>query len=136
MEDILQKWEFERDRYQIEKIKSTITLASGTLIVSLGIINTKIVLGYKGVLYISWVFLIFSLIFGIYAINVGVVRYDRAVQGKLGKLNGKEKELYEKGKVLTPFEAKSISVQIYSFLIGLISFFVFVALNTYSIINW
>ncbi len=135
--DDIQKWEFERDRYQIEKIKATLTLASGTLIVSLGIINTKIPsLKYKGVLFTSWIFLIFSIIIGIFAIDAGVKRYARAVEGKKGELRGKEKELYEKGKVLTTFEAKTVDVQINSFVIGLIIFFLFVVLNIYSAISW
>lgn len=136
MNNDLQKWEFERDRYKIEKIKIVLTLSSGSLIVSLGILSTKIYLKYKGVLYISWIFLICAIIFGIWAITVGESRYDRAVKGKKDKLKGKEKSLYEKGKVLFSYEAETPGLQIYAFAIGLISFFLFVFLNMHHILKW
>lgn len=136
MNDDLQKWEFERDRFQIEQIKTTLTLSSGTFIVSLGFLSTKTQLLYKGVLYIGWTFLITSIIFGIWAISAGIDRYDRAAKGKKGELKDKEKELYEKGKVLFPLEAKTPSIQIWSFTIGLISFFIFVLLNVHRLIKW
>lgn len=136
MNDDLQKWEFERDRYRIEQIKTTLTLSSGAFIVSLGFLSTKIQLSYKGVLYIGWTFLITSIIFGIWAISTGINRYGRAIKGKKGELKGKEKELYGEGKVLFPLEAKTPAIQIWSFSIGLISFFIFVLLNVHRVIQW
>jgi len=82
MSDEIQKWELESDRYQIEKIKIILTLVSGTLIVSLGFLNTNKQLGYKLLLYSSWLFLIGSIILGILAIEAGILRYYRAAKGK------------------------------------------------------
>jgi len=129
MSDDLQKWEFERDRYQIEQIRTTLTLTSGTIIVSFGIVATKTQLTYMIFLYISWISLVISIILGIKALTAGISRYDRAAKGQKGELKGKEKALYEKGKVLTPFEAKTPSIQIWSFTIGLINFLIFVVIN-------
>jgi hypothetical protein len=136
MNDDSQKWELERDRYQIEQIKIVLTLSSGTLIVTLGFLVSKIQFVYKGVLYLSWIFIINSIIFGIWAITGGMQRYDRAVKGRKGKLEGKEKELYEKGNVLFPLEAKTPNIQIWSFTIGLFDFFIFVLLNVHNTMKW
>lgn len=136
MNDNLQKHEFERDRYLIETIKTILTLASGTFIVSLGFISTKMFLSYKGLLFISWLYLIISIYFGIKALNAGIKRYDRSVRGIKNELNKKEKELYEKGKVLTTFESITPDLQEYSFYIGLFSVFLFVIVNINSILKW
>jgi len=129
MSDDLQKWEFERDRYQIEQIKTTLTLTSGTIIISFGIIATKAQLTHMIFLYISWISLLISIILGIMAFSAGIKRYHMAAKGHKGELKGKEKALYENGKVLTTFETNTPSIQIWSFTIGLISFLIFVFIN-------
>lgn len=134
--DYLQKWEFERDRYQIEQIKIILTLSSGSLIVTLGFLASKVQFDYKGVLYLSWIFIINSIIFGIWAITAGIQRYKRAIKGTKGTLSAKERKLYENSHVLFPIEAKTPTIQIWSFLIGLIDFFIFVFLNVNKTIKW
>ncbi len=129
-------FESERDKFQLEQIKSVLALSSGTLIVSLSILNVKIPLTYKGVLLISWAFLIISLIFGIMAMTAGISRYARTVDGAKNKLTGKIKKLYENGKVLTKTEAASPGAQVWGFTIGLLSFMLFVLLNIYKNITW
>lgn len=136
MTDDIQKWELESDRYQVEKIKIILTLSSGTLIVSLGFLNTNKQLGYKWLLYSSWLFLIGSIILGILAIEAGILRYHRAAKGKKGDLEGKEKELYKQGRVLTYFQAKTPDFQLCTFVLGLISFFLFVFFNIHNVLKW
>lgn len=135
MNEFLQRMESEADKYSFEQLKTTIALTSGTLIVSLSVIDIKILL-YKGVLYVSWLFLINAIIFGISAFTAGINRYRRTAKGLKGKLNGKEKELYDKGKILTPVEAKTLGIHIWSFTIGFISFFIFIFLNIHAIMKW
>lgn len=132
----LQKWETLRDEFMIENIKIKLTLASGTFIVTLVFLSKNQVMSYKGLLLISWLFLVISIIMGIWAMSVGVTRYDRAAKGKKGELKGKEKLLYDKGEVLTSFEAHTPTLQTWSYIIGLSSFFLFVVLNTYNTIQW
>jgi len=136
MSDLLALWQFEKDRYTIELIKIVLTLSSGNLIVSLGFLAYGIQLTYKLILYISWALLVVSIIFGISAIGVGIIRYDRIAKGAMSKLKGREKDLYEKGNVLTSFQANTPDIQVWSFAIGLISFLIFVFLNTYNAISW
>ncbi len=132
----IQKWETMRDNLMVETIKTDITLTSGTFIVSLAFLSNCRIMFYKSLLLISWVLLIFSLIMGMWAMTSGVTRYDRAVKGRKGELEGKEKELYEKGKVLTPFEAETPNLQRWSFTLGLLSFVLFVILNIWTSIKW
>lgn len=132
----IQKWENIRDNFQIETIKTDLTLTSGTFIISLVFLSNCQIMFYKGLLLISWALLIFSLIMGMWAMASGITRYDRAARGRQGKLEGEEKKLYEKGKVLTPFEAETPSLQRWSFIIGLLSFALFVILNTWTSIKW
>lgn len=136
MNDFLQKWETLRDEFQIENIKIKLTLASGTFIVTLIFLSKNQIMFYKGVLLVSWVCLVISIVMGMWAMTAGVTRYDRATKGKKGELKGKEKELYEKDKVLTPFEARTPTLQTWFYTIGLLSFFLFVVLNTWNTIQW
>lgn len=124
------------DKYLFEQLKTTMALTSGTLIVSLSVINTKIQLMYKGALYISWLFLINSIVFGILAMTAAKCIYSRSQNGKQGALTGREKEMYDKGEVLTPFEAKTPCIHLLSFILGLVSFFIFVFLNVNAIMKW
>jgi len=126
----------ERDRYCIEQIKIVLTLTSATLIVSLVSLKGEIIFAYKGVLYLSWIFLITSIIFGIGAITAGANRYDRMYRGKIGKLQGEEKKLYEKGKTMYPVEEQSIAVQVWAFIIGLTKLLIFIVLNIHTIMKW
>ena len=132
----LQKWEILRDEFMIQSIKIQLTLASGTFIVTLAFLSKNQTMFYKGVLLISWVCLAASIMTGIWAMAAGITRYDRAGKGKKGELKGKEKKLYEKGQVLTTFEAYTPRLQTWSYTIGLISFFLFVVLNTWNLIEW
>lgn len=124
------------DKWLFEQLKTTIALTSGALIVSLSVLNAKSMLIYKGVLYISWAFLINAIIFGILAQTAGINIYRRTSQGSEGKLKGKEKELYDRGRVLTLFEAKTPDVHVWSFTIGLVSLFIFVFLNVHNAMKW
>ena len=132
----LQEWETLSDKFRIENIKIQLTLASGTFIVTLAFISKDQIMSYKCFLLISWLLLLISVMMGIWAMNAGVSRYARAVKGKKGELEGKEKLLYDKGKVLTSFEAHTPELQTWSYIIGLLSFFLFVVLNTYNNIQW
>jgi uncharacterized membrane protein len=132
----LQNWEILRDKFTIEDIKIKLTLASGTFVVSLAFLARDQVMSYKIFLLISWISLVLSIIMGMWAMTVGATRYDRAARGKRGVLKEKEKKLYDVGKVLTPFEAKTPSVQTWSYTVGLLSFFLFVILNEYNCIKW
>ena len=124
------------DKYLFEQLKTTMALTSGTLIVSLSVINTKIQLMYKAALYISWFFLINSIVFGILAMTAAKCIYSRSQKGKQGALTGREKEMYDKNEVLTPFEAKTPRIHLLSFIIGLVSFFIFVFLNVNTSMKW
>jgi hypothetical protein len=73
---------------------------------------------------------------GMLAMGAGITRYDRAVRGKKGELKKKEKKLYDQGKVLTSFDAKTPVVQTWSYTVGLLSFFLFVIVNIYNHIKW
>lgn len=132
----LQRWGTLRDEFMIESIKIKLTLASGTFIVTLVFLSKNQIMFYKGVLLISWICLVISIIVGIWAMTAGVNRYDRSYKGKIGELKGKEKELYEKGEVLTTFEAKTPTLQTWFYTIGLLSFFLFVILNMWNLIEW
>ncbi len=132
----LKDFEFERDRFQIETIKIILTLASATLVVSLGFISQTAVLFYKASLYGSWLFLSTSIILGLWAMNAGITRYDATVKGSQGRLEGSQAELYKQGKVLRPFEAQTPRYQQWCFTIGFLFFFLFVFLNSYPQLNW
>jgi uncharacterized membrane protein len=132
----LQNWEMLRDKFQIEDIKMTLTLASGTFVVSLAFLAKDQVFSYKIFLLISWVSLVLSIIMGMWAMTAGVTRYDRAIRGKRGSLKKKEEKLYKQGKVLTPLEKYTPSVQKWSYTVGLLSFFLFVIVNVYNHIKW
>lgn len=134
--DDLQKWETLRDEFMIQSIKIKLTLASGTFIVTLAFLSKNQIMFYKEILLVSWVCLVISIVLGMRAMAAGVSRYDRAFKGKMGELKGKAKELYERGKVLTSFEANTPKLQTWSYTIGLLTFFLFVVLNTWDLIKW
>lgn len=121
--------EFERDKFLIEEIKTTLTLASGTLIVSFGIIVSRAQLSYKLFLVISWISLVISILSGVKALNIGVLKYDRSIRGKKGELKDGEKELYERGHLLTIPEARTPKIQVWSFVVGLLCLLILTFLN-------
>jgi len=134
--DDLQKWENIRDGFMIQSIKIKLILASGTFIVTLAFLSKDQIMFYKEALLASWACLMISIFMGMWAMTAGISRYDRAVKGRKGELEGKEKALYEKGKVLTSFEAKTPTIQTWSYALGLLSFGLFVVLNTWDLIQW
>jgi len=66
----LQKWEILRDEFMIQNIKIKLTLASGTFIVTLAFLSKNRVMFYKGVLLISWICLVISIVMGMWATMV------------------------------------------------------------------
>jgi hypothetical protein len=132
----LQKWEEVRDKFMLDYIKIKLTLASGTFIVSLAFLARNQIMSCKLLLLLSWVSLLVSIIIGMKAMGAGITRYDRAVRGRKGKLEKKEKKLYDQDKVLTCFDASTPVIQTWSYTIGLLSFFLFVIVNIYNHIKW
>lgn len=136
MEDPRKQWMYERDRYTVESIKVILALASGTFIVTLSFTAQKDDLSWKWLLLTSWLCLVCSIILGMWAMSSGVARYDRALRGATGRLDDKEKQLYERGKVLTRFESLTPSLQQWAFTIGLVTFFGFVLFNSWTSLKW
>jgi hypothetical protein len=130
MNENLPRWESTRDQFILEAIKANLSLSSGTFIVSLGYLAQEQSFEWKSLIYMSWLSVLLSIIFGLLSIEVGAKRYDVAIKGTTGQLMGDRKELYSKGNVLRWYEAITPDIQRWAFYIGLFTFFAFVVINS------